>query len=86
MVLPGASGRAAPGSPGSPVQVVLDGRGTVQPLHGGHEVVQLLQAAILFLEQFQNGGSGAALARQEPVSKEQGGGGVVRGAGRSGAV
>ena len=49
-----------------PLQVVLDDGGAVQPLHDGHEVVQLLQAAVLLLKQLQDGCRGAALAGQEP--------------------
>lgn len=72
LVLPGAHADL-----GWAAQVVLDDGGTVQPLHEGHEIVQLLQAAVLLLKQLQDGRSRAALAGQEPGHRrgEEGRGG-----------
>lgn len=57
-----------------PAQVVLDDGGAVQTLHEGHEVVQLLQAAVLLLKQLQNCRSGTALARHESGQERVGAG------------
>ena len=50
LVLLGASAQPGWAAALRPVQVVLDNGGAVQPLHEGHEVVQLLEAAILLLK------------------------------------
>ena len=59
-------------------QVVLDDGGAVQPLHDGHEVVQLLEAAVLLLKELQDGCRGAALTGHEP-GREVGEGAAVGG-------
>lgn len=66
LVLPGAPADRGGAASRRPAQVVLDGGGAVQPLHEGHEVVQLLQAAVLLLKQLQDSCCRAALAGQEP--------------------
>lgn len=66
LVLPGAPADRGWAVDTHLVQVALDDRSAVQPLHYGHEVVQLLQAAVLLLKKLQDGRCGASLAGQEP--------------------